>query len=156
MDIVFGIIGIFTGTIATIISILSYNHNKIEAVTAYFAYDKDLNFLKGREIVYNLEDNYIVTKDSELSQNVSFVMNTFHSWGLLVKHRQLPLWVFYDKKYGITSSGITVIRTYRKLIPTIRHYRNFNVKYAEYYEWLYNQILNKCTEQEKAEIINKI
>lgn len=156
MDKIFGIFGMITGSIGIIFSILSYKNNKMQAVATYFSNDKDLNFIEGRRIVYNLKPGEIVNESSPHRQKISFVLNTFHAWALLVKHKQLPLWVFYDKKMGITSSGIAVIRTYKKLQPTIQYYRKSNPKYAEYYEWLYNEILKKCTDKEIKEIIRKL
>lgn len=156
MEILFGIFGMITGTIGIIFSILSFRNNKMQAVATYFSNDKDINFIEGRRIVYNLKPGEIVDENSSKRQGVSFVLNTFHSWALLVKHKQLPFWVFYDKEKGITSSGIAVIRTYRKLIPTIEYNQKRNAKYAEYYKWLYDEILKKCTDKEMKEIINKI
>lgn len=156
MEILFGIFGMITGTIGIIFSILSFRNNKMQAVATYFSNDKDINFIEGRRIVYHLKPGEIVDENSSKGQSVSFVLNTFHSWALLVKHKQLPFWFFYDRESGITSSGIAVIRTYRKLIPTIKYHQTHNAKYAEYYEWLYNEIIKKCTKQEMEEIINKI
>lgn len=146
--IVFGVFGIITGLAGMIVGILSYSHNKIDALNLFFDYDKDKEFLEGRKIVYNLSEKQLVTERSsrDVRNRVSCVVNAFQRWGLLVKHRQLPFWVFYCKKTGITASGIAVIRTYNKLKPTIKYFRNKNPKYAENYEWLYQKIVSCCPE----------
>lgn len=77
------------------------------------------------------------------------VINFYTHWGLMVKHRQLPIWLFYDKKTGITTSGNAVMVTFDTTKPLFDCYRKHkNPHYAEYYEYLYNEI-KKRTEKSK-------
>lgn len=144
LALVFGILGSVTGLIGLFISILSYNHNKIESLNLYFIQARDPFLIEGKKIIYDLSKEQIIGTN----EKVSHVINFYHHWGLMVKRHQLPFWIFFDKKLGITSSGIAVIRTYNRLKPTIKMFRNKNPKYAEYYEWLYNKLIKKCPEYE--------
>lgn len=146
LSLIFGIFGGITGLIGLIISILSYNHNKIEALNLYFIQARDSFLMEGKKIIYDLPKEQIIdTKyKNDILERVSHVINFYHHWGLMVRRKQLPFWIFYDNRSGITSSGIAVIRTYNRLKPTIKSFRYKNSKYAENYEWLYNKLIKKC------------
>lgn len=149
MELAFGIGGLATAIVSIIISIITYNHNKIEALNSYFNYDRNEQFMKGRREVYNMDANTIVDNNDT---NIATVLNAYHHWGLLVKHKQLPFWIFYDKRHGLTSSGITIARTYKKLQKTIKERQKSNKYYAQHYEYLYHKIYQKCTNEEKRYI----
>ncbi len=151
-ELIFGIVGLITGCLGVIISILSYRHNKIDALNNYFTYDRDIDFIKGRNIANNLKEK--IAEDE--NYYISLVVNTYHHWGLLVKHHQLPFWVFYDKKYGITASGIAIIKNYKKLEHLISERRKDNREYACYFSWLYKKVYNNCNNEEKGYIDNLI
>lgn len=148
LAIVFGVFGMATGIIGLIISILGYNRSKFDIINSFFQYMLDSEFIQSRKFVYNLPENKIIDNTcSDKEQNyIATVANTYHHYGLLVKRRQLPLWIFYDKKdKKLTASGIAVIRMYNKLKETIKNRRNNgNIEYARYFEWLYNKLTEKC------------
>lgn len=146
LALIFGVLGSVTGLIGLFISILSYNHNKIEALNLYFIQARDEFLMEGKKIIYDLAIGQVVDTDykTDTLSRVSHVVNFYHHWGLMVKHKQLPFWIFFDKKSCITASGIAVIRTYNRIKPTIIRFRNNNPKYAEYYEWLYNKLIKQC------------
>lgn len=143
-----GIFGMVTGIVGLGISYLSYNHNKIEALNLYFIQAREPFLMEGKTIIYNLPEGGKIdfSNSNDTLKKVSHVTNFYTHWGLMVKRKQLPFWMFYDKKTGITASGIAVARTFNRLKPTIQYIRLKNKKYAEYYEWLYNKIINKCPE----------
>lgn len=146
LTIVISSIGAITGILGLILSILSYQRNKFETINSFFQYMRDNEFLQARKFIYNLQDNTVINASSSEDDNnkVAIVANAYHHWGLLVKHKQLPLWIFYDRNNGLTASGIAVIRMYKKLVPTINYrHQNGNPKYAEYYKWLYNKLTKK-------------
>lgn len=146
LSLIFGVFGAVTGLIGLFISILSYKHNKIEALNLYFMQAREPFLMEGKKIVYALSKNQVIDTNCEndILERISHVINFYHHWGLMIKHNQLPFWIFLDKESGITSSGIAVIRTYNRLKPTIKRFRNNNPKYAEYYEWLYNKLIKQC------------
>lgn len=146
LSFIFSVLGAITGLIGLLISILSYSHNKIEALNLYFIQARDPFLMEGKKIIYDLEIGQVIAtdNDSDIVSRISHVINFYHHWGLMIKHKQLPFWIFYDSKFGITSSGIAVIRTFNRLKPTIKKIRMKNNKYAEYYEWLYNELIIKC------------
>lgn len=148
--IIFGVFGVITGLTGMIIGILSYNHNKIDLLNEYFAYAKNTDFIEGKRIIYNLNRGQALTEEntrSDVLNHIACVTNAYQHWGLLVYHKQLPIWIFYDKKVkSLTASGITVIRTFNLLRPTINHFRKKSPQYAESYEWLYKKLLTYCPE----------
>lgn len=151
LALIFGIFGSVTGLIGLFISILSYNHNKIETLNLYFIQARDEFLMEGKKIIYDLAIGQVIDTDckTDTLSRVSHVINFYHHWGLMVKHNQLPFWIFYDNESGLTSSGIAVIRTYEQLKPTIKKRRKNNEKYAEYYEWLYNELKDKTKNNDK-------
>lgn len=146
LTLVFGILGMVTGIVGLCISFFSYDHNKIEALNLYFIQAREPLLMDGKKIICDLQKDEKIDLScaDDILEKVSHVTNFYHHWGLMVKRNQLPFWIFYDKKSGITSSGIAVVRTYNRLKPTIQYFRRKNEQYAEYYEWLYNQIIKKC------------
>lgn len=54
LSLIFGVFGAVTGLMGLIISILSYNHNKIEALNLYFIQARDSFLMEGKKIIYNL------------------------------------------------------------------------------------------------------
>lgn len=83
------------------------------------------------------------------------VINFYTHWGLMVKHHQLPMWLFYNKKTGITTSGNAVTVTFDTTKPLIDRYKKHkNPHYAEYYEYLYNEI-KKRMEKAKRKAMKK-
>ena len=152
-SLIIGIIGVITGVSGMIVSIRSFYHNRIDALNMYFSYARDSDFIKGRRLVYNLEHNVVIDEscDEIISITLACLMNAYQHWGMLLKHKQLPFWIFYNRKTGVTASGIAVIRTYNKLRPTIDYYRNKNPKYADSYTYLYDRIVKKCPEYKNFE-----
>ena len=130
-----GVIGAVTGIAGMILGIMSYLHNRIDAVNAYFDYDRNPDFIAGRRAVFNLEDGRIIQSSDSNDMGITIVLNAFQHWGVLVKKHQLPFWVFTK-----TPSGITVVRTYEKLKPTIEARRKNNSLYAKQYKYLYERI----------------
>ncbi|MCL1846716.1 MAG: hypothetical protein FWF91_01970 [Coriobacteriia bacterium] len=130
MESVLSIVGVSAGVLAFIISILGVINNRFQAVSNYYSIDRDMSFFEARKKVYNL-------KESEVSEDIelAYVISYFHFWGLMVKKRYLPFYVFKS------ASGISIMELYEHLIPTILARRNReegrNQYYAEYFEWLY-------------------
>lgn len=147
LAIVFGAAGMVTGIISLIITMLGYNRSKFDVINSFFQYMLDSEFIQSRKFIYNLPENTVIDNScSNEEQNyVAIVANTYHHYGLLVEHGQLPLWLFCDKHNKLTASGIAVIRMYNKLKPTIKNRRdNGNVEYAMYFESLYDELIKHC------------
>ena len=142
--------GAITGISGAIISIAGYLHNKIDALNLYFTYAKEEEFIEGRKLIYNLPEGIIIDEDENTNHaeytKIFSVMNAYQQWGLLTQKRQLPFWIFHNRKTGITSSGVAIIRTYNKLKPTIEYFRKKNPKYADSYTYLYDKIVKTCPE----------
>jgi len=128
-----GLIGGITGIVSFIIS-LSFNiygvfQNRFQALSEYYSMDRDVEFVKARRKIYNLEENQI-SEDA----SVSMLISMFHFYGLMVKKHRLPFYIFKS------ASGLAVVKMYDKLKPTISMRRKDNKYYAEYFEWLYNKV----------------
>lgn len=151
--IIIGIIGVITGISGMIVSILGFYHNRIDALNLYFSYDRDKDFIKSRKLVYNLKHGAVIDEkcDEDTSITLACLINAYQHWGMLLKHKQLPFWIFYNKKTGVTASGIAVIRTYNKLRPTIAYFKMKNPKYADSYTYLYDRIVSSCSEYKDIE-----
>ena len=89
-----------------------------------------------REIIKQEYDVKIDKNDIAAGNIVSF----FRFWGIMVKKKYLPLWVFES------ASGYAVIRLYEGLQPMIEERRQDNEKYGEYFEWLYYKIKRRIRE----------
>lgn len=146
IEVIYYALGICTGLIGVLISLLTYSLDFFNSVNSFYQYMLDSKFIDARRFIYNLDDNTVIDMSSPVEdQNcVAIVANAYNHWGLLISHHQLPKWLFYDRKNGITAAGIAVIRLYNKLKPTIDYRRNHgNVKYAEYFQNLYNLLIKK-------------
>lgn len=143
--IIVSILALIISVAGFFISCLNYKHDQFEYINSFFEHMLDHDFVEARKFVYNMELNKCIKLDSSDKEqyNVAMITNTYHHWGLLLIHKQLPLWIFYDKKNGLTSSGIAVIRLYNKLRPTIEYRRNNgNLEYAKFFEKLYDRLVS--------------
>lgn len=151
--IIVGIASIIIGIVGLIISILNFRRNRLEVLNQYFSYAREKEIVYGKRLIYNSSSQEIedMKKDfpKRVPDTVVEVINFYHHWGYMIKLRDLPLTLFYDRKTGITASGIAVIRTFDILSPIIGCYRKKNSKYAEYYEYLYNKINKKVAKAEQ-------
>lgn len=136
MDIL-SIIGTISGILGSVLGILNYQRNSLEALNLYFAQSRSKLITDGKSKIYNSTfqeiDSMLQNFPHNIPESIIEVINFYHHWGLMLRHHQLPLWLFYDKKTGLTASGIAVVRTFKKVDPIISRYREDNPKYAEYY-----------------------
>lgn len=143
MDIV-GVIGIVTGVSGMVLGILNYRRDSLDALNLYFAQSRDEKVTEGKKLIYNSSKEEFKKMLNDFPNNVPEsiveVINFYHYWGLMIKRHQIPFWLFYDKKTGITASGIAVVRTYKEVSEIVEKYREKNNKYAEYYQQLYNKL----------------
>ncbi len=147
LSLILGTVGMVTGLIGLFISFFGYNRSKYEIINSFFQYMSDPAFIAARKYVYNMQSDKIIdhTSSDEEQNHIAIIANTYHHWGLLVKNKQLPKWLFYDKDHSLTASGIAVIRMYTKMTATIdNRRRKGNPEYARYFEWLYNYLIRKC------------
>ena len=143
-----------TGIIALIFSIKTYKHK--DNVNLYFSNEEDPKFIKSKRIVYSLDENLHSdlkikgkkVSDDEINKAISHIINNYHHYGLLLKHKYIPKWVFYSKSDGLTSSSISIIKMYKKLKPYIekRHGEN-NPKYANYFDYLISELKRNCPKE---------
>ena len=125
----FSIIGAVSGISAFILSIFSLWNSRFKVVSEYYSMDRDLKFVEARRKIYDLKDNEI-----SLDSDIALVISYFHFWGLMVKKRHLPFYVFKS------ASGPSIMKLYDRLYPTITERRKTNPYYAEHFEWLHNKI----------------
>ena len=71
---------------------------------------------------------YFQQGDSLENVAAGSIISFFHFWGIMVKKKYLPLWVFES------ASGYAVIRLYEGLQEMIEERRKDNEKYGEYFE----------------------
>lgn len=129
-------------TLAGIIAIVSFplitfparKNNQLEAVIKYFQQGDAPQLVKARENVFYATDQ--ASPDDSAS-----VCSFFHFWGLMVKKKILPIWVFES------ASGVRVVQLHQKLRDYIAERRKDNPYYAEYFEWLSQNIQKKYRHQ---------
>jgi len=123
VELTFGIIGAVTGIAGLLSSFFSLLHNRIEALKAYFEYERDAEFIKARREVYSLGDSGYepesIASDKEKANSIALLMSFYHFSGIMVKKHQLPMWIFKD-----TAAGTTVVRMYEILEPYIKWRRD--------------------------------
>lgn len=148
ITIVISALGLISGLIGMVIGVLSYLHNRSLAVNTYFEQDANVRLSDARHFIYNLSEDECITNDHSVKETgmVGAIVSFYDHWGLMIVRKQLPLWVFYCRKDGLTASGYSVIRLYRKLKPTIAYRRHQNYRYAFYFERLSNILLKKVGE----------
>lgn len=151
--IITGIAGIVTSIFAILISASSNKRNRLEVLNQYFSYAREKDIVYGKRLIYNASPNQIedMKKDfpHRVPDTVVEVINFYHHWGFMLKLHDLPMFLFYDKKTGITASGIAVIRTFETLKPIIDCYKEKNSRYAEYYKYLYDEINKEVSKAEQ-------
>jgi len=136
MELTLGIIGAVTGLLGIIISLLSYSHNRIEAVNAYFENDRAQSFIDARRIVHNLPNTYDpIQLQKDHGSEIAVLIISYQQAAILVRKRQLPFWIFKEQ-----ASGFAVTKLFDKLRPYIEMRRQDNPAFAKQYEWLYNRI----------------
>ena len=152
------LVAIISGVSGVIIGLSSLRSAQLGSINDYFTSGDTKEFKHARGILYTYALQYsnngisVFNKDFKLQHHdidkkpivlykddvistISYISNFFHQWGLLTKHRYLPLWVFQS------SSGISVYRLYnasREVIDTYR--KTSNPFYGEYFEWLYLKV----------------
>lgn len=138
MELILSIVGALTGVLGIVISILSYSHNRIEAVNAYYNVLLNSESIKSRRVLRSLPNTY---EPNDLTEEqiecCSYTVITYQQAGLLVKKKQLPFWVFDH------SSGYKVMNFFEKLKPYIDARREGEPGYAYDFEYLYNRLKSK-------------
>ena len=133
MDIASGV-GLVISGLAIVLSLVSIfrtrRQNQYQVLENYYSMDKDIKFIRARKITYGMKNLQEMKKSEEVSQIVS----VFHFYGLMVKKKYLPFYIFES------ASGDAVIRLYEIIVPLVDERRKKNKYYAEYFEWLYEKI----------------
>ena len=128
-----GIAGMLTGIASILLRCLGVSEKKFEVINEFFDGMEDPAFIKARAIIYNKKGEDFAEINDE---NMAFVVNYFHHWGIFAKKHYLPMWVF---DYG---SGEGVIRLYEKVESFIiqRRWEHEDNTYASGFEWLYYKL----------------
>lgn len=142
ITIIISSLALISGLIGMVTGVLSYVHNKSQTVNSFFEHTVNHQLSDARKFVYNLPDGVCISNDSpdEMRRMIGEIVNFYDHWGMVAKKRHLPFWVFYCRKDGLTAAGISVIRLYQKLEPSISDIRNQNSKYASYFQQLYDKL----------------
>jgi len=101
---------------------------KLDAVIKYFQQGDTTEAKKHRKRIYEAEPSNINRHDA------SMVIAFFHFWGLMVKKKLLPIWVFDS------ISGYRVVQLYEKLRGHIQEEQKKASRYGEYFVWLAKEI----------------
>jgi acetyltransferase-like isoleucine patch superfamily enzyme len=128
---VVNIVAILSGISAILVGIASIRISNLGAVKEYFQQGDNKEYTIARHNLYKKFEKKIPIdpNDADASNTVSF----FHFWGLMVKKKYLPFWVFKS------ASGYAVIKLYEGLQEMITIRRADNPEYAEYFEWIYKK-----------------
>ncbi|TKJ44008.1 hypothetical protein CEE36_02490 [candidate division TA06 bacterium B3_TA06] len=102
--------------------------SKLDAVIKYFQQGETVEAKGYRKRIYHSEPDRV---DVEAA---SMVIGFFHFWGLMVKRKLLPIWVFDS------ISGYRVVQLYGKLEKHISNERKKAAEYAEHFVWLAEEI----------------
>ena len=87
MEIILAVIGTITGIVGVVISLFSFNHNRIEAVNAFYSNDRDLRFIEARRIVHTLPEKYEPSDvQKQYGDQISVLVLSYEQAGILVKN----------------------------------------------------------------------
>ena len=140
---VVNIVAILSGISGVLIGVASIRISNMEAVKEYFQQGDSLENVAARKEIYCKINNNIKIDKNDVA--AGSIISFFHFWGIMVKKKYLPLWVFES------ASGYAVIRLYEGLQEMIEERRKDNEKYGEYFEWLYYKIKKRLKESAKIE-----
>lgn len=139
------ITGVITGAFGLFFGFSTKRNNRERVVSDYLAAMSDPEFLSAREHVYHvrreLKENLTVD-DKEAAK----VINFYHVWGCMARHRYLPMWVFEER-----ISGPGLIRLYDLMEPLIDEMtdRHKDKTYANGFKWLQWRLKKLYEYQEK-------
>lgn len=137
------IVAILSGISGVLIGAASIRISNMGAVKEYFQQGDSLENVAARKEIYHKINNSIKIDKNDVA--AGSIVSFFHFWGIMVKKKYLPLWVFES------ASGYAVIRLYEGLQEMIEERRKDNEKYGEYFEWLYCKIKKRLKEHTKIE-----
>jgi hypothetical protein len=136
METTLSLIGAVTGIMGFVISVLSYFHNRIDAVNSYLENERAPYFLEARRVLHNTPEGYDPSElQQQIGNQIAFLVTSYEQAAILVKRKQLPFWIFKSQ-----ASGFALTRMYDKLRPYIEMRRLDNPAYAKQYEDLYHRI----------------
>lgn len=105
------IVAILSGISGILVGAASIRISNLGAVEEYFQQGDSKEYTEARRKIYvKIEQNQKIEQDDP---DVAAVVSFFHFWGLMVKKRYLPAWVFES------ASGYAVIRLYEGLSDVI-------------------------------------
>ena len=104
---------------------------KLQTVIQYFQQGDTKEFIECRHRIYEADEENINPIDA------AYLCSFFQFWGLMVRHKLLPIWVFDG------GSGERVVQLYQKLFKFIEDTRKDAPRYAEHFQWLSERIVSK-------------
>jgi len=135
LQIIVNIVAIVSGASGVIIGLSGFKISSLDAVKEYFQQGDAERFIKARHNIYSVSEE---GKSIEFeNKDASIICSFFHFWGLMVRKKYLPIWVFES------ASGIAIIRLYDILKDFIDEHRISNPFYAEHFEWLVCSVKRK-------------
>lgn len=129
---VVNIVAILSGISGILVGAASIRISNLGAVKEYFQQGDTPEFIEARKKLYSKIDRNIKINKNDL--DAASIVSFFHFWGLMVKKKYLPIWVFES------SSGQALIRLYEGLESMVMERREDNPMYGEYFEWLYKKV----------------
>lgn len=143
---VVNIVAILSGISGILVGAASIRISNLGAVKEYFQQGDTAEFLEARRRIYSQIDQNV--KIDKNDRDAASIVSFFHFWGLMVKKKYLPIWVFES------SSGQSVIRLYEGLQSMIMERREENPMWGEYFGWLYKKVKKRTTQFSVSELKN--
>ncbi|WP_418026439.1 hypothetical protein [Paenibacillus sp. JJ1722] len=144
------IVSIFTAIVTVGLSFLGFLLNKwnkkkvqMDVIKEYYKEGDSNELIQARKNILNRKHIANEIFEYENSAYPSIVCNFFNKWGLMVKYRNLPFYIFKG------SSGHGVTKCYEALKSYIDKRRVDNVLYAFHFEYLYKKIKKHNNHQRK-------
>lgn len=141
---VVNIVAILSGISGILVGAASIRISNLGAVKEYFQQGDTPEFIEARRKVYSKIDKNVKIDKNDV--DAASIVSFFHFWGLMVKKKYLPLWVFES------SSGQAVVRLYEGLESMIMERREDNLMYGEYFEWLYKKVKKRSVQFSSSEL----
>lgn len=135
---VVNIVAILSGISGILVGAASIRISNLGAVKEYFQQGDTAEFIEARRKIYSKIDRNIKIDKNDV--DAASIVSFFHFWGLMVKKKYLPIWVFES------SSGQAVVRLYEGLHSMIMERRKDNPMYGEYFEWLYKKVKRRTSQ----------
>ena len=131
VELMVGLAAIASGVSGILMSLSASRVANFEAIREYFQQGDTPEMTATRHKIYEAERTGEPVDPKAAAEVCSF----FHFWGMMVKKKYLPLWIFKS------ASGPSVVRLYYLVLPYIEERRSTNnPHYGEGFKYLVKRI----------------